>query len=49
MTIEEANRNFYQTLDKQMEIVQLFYQMKVLEIEDRYQVIIRLTEKTLSE
>jgi hypothetical protein len=31
-----------------MEIVQLFYQMKVLEIEDRYQVIDRLAQRSLS-
>jgi hypothetical protein len=45
LIIEEANRNFYRIYGVQIEIVELFYQMKVLEIEDRYQTIMRMTKR----
>ena len=39
------NREFYRIFFIQTEIIELFYQMKTLEIEDRYRVISRLKDR----
>lgn len=47
--LAETNKQFYHIFFIQSEIVELFYQMKVLEIEDKYRVIFRLKNREFQE
>lgn len=46
--INEANELFYKTYMSQAEITELFYQMKVMQIEERYEICVRLQRRQLS-
>ena len=48
MMLEDANMNFYTIFAGQLEVVELFYQMKVLEIDDRHRVILRVAGRKLT-